>query len=90
MATAVPVTVLFFASVSDSLQGKKEQQLTLPTAVWPNPSQLLEYICNHQIPQLSQLKNSLVLAINNEYYLAGEVTISPGDKLALIPPITGG
>ena len=90
MATAVPVTLLFFASVRDSLQGKKEQQLTLPTAVWPNPSSLLEHICDHQLPQLSQLKNSLVIAINQEYCLTGEVTVSPGDTLALIPSITGG
>lgn len=89
MAT-IPVTLLFFASVSESLQGKKEQQLNLPTAVWPNPLSLLEYICEKEIPQLSPYKESLVLAINNEYYLSGDITVSPGDTLALIPPITGG
>ena len=90
MATAVQVTVLFFASVSESLQGKKEQQLNLPNAVWPNPSSLLDYICDQQYPQLSVIKSSLVLAINQEYCITGEIHLESGDTIALIPPITGG
>jgi molybdopterin converting factor small subunit len=48
----------------------------------------LKYALEHEFPRLRQLK-SYMLAVNNEYALAGD-TIHEKDEIAIIPPVSGG
>lgn len=78
------VTVLLFASYADAL-GNDELDLTLPAGATVEDA----------IRQLSQLPGAervppAPLVAVNERYAALDQRLSPGDELALIPPVAGG
>ena len=49
---------------------------------------LLDRICR-DYPALARLQRSIRLAVNGSYAQAGD-PVSPGDEVALIPPVAGG
>jgi molybdopterin converting factor small subunit len=40
-------------------------------------------------PDLAPMRNTLAFAVNGEYARA-EAKVSPGDELAVLPPVSGG
>ena len=88
--SGVSVYLLFFASVRDRVGGKDNEKIILPNAQWQNYHQLISYICDELYPNIVDIKNNLAIAINEEYSLDGQITLQNNDRVALIPPITGG
>ena len=79
------IEVLFFAAARDAA-GRSKAMLTLlaGTTAGSALGLLLE-----QQPALRTLQGSLRLAVNEEFVDAGRV-LREGDRLALIPPVSGG
>ena len=42
-----------------------------------------------QYPSLSPMRDTLAFAVNGEY-ARGETPVSPGDEVAVLPPVSGG
>ena len=79
------ITVLFFAYLRDAAQaGACELTLEAPARGLEARAALLERFCT-----LDGLLDSCRLAVNGEYR-SWETTLSPGDELCLIPPVSGG
>lgn len=79
------VKVLAFAGARDVV-GAAELAFSLCEPC--TSAQLLAAICE-QFPGLSPHRRSLRLAVNG-HYAEPETTVSPGDEVALIPPVAGG
>jgi len=84
----INVKILFFAK-SRELVGKNADvvYLTKNTSFF----QIVEEIsCIY--PQLTSLKNSFILSVNQEYITADEkcLYLLEDDEIAIIPPISGG
>ena len=78
------VTVLLFASYADAL-GNDELDLTLPAGATVEDA-------IHQVSQLpgaERVPPAPLVAVN-ERYASLQQRLSPGDELALIPPVAGG
>lgn len=87
----VKVTILYFASARDRLGGKSEEVVSLPDTTWKDCDELVSFLCSNICPEVSPLRDSLALALNEEYCLPGQnITLHDNDTVALIPPITGG
>lgn len=86
MSTVCTVKVLFFAK-SRELAGASEAQLATRTPIsYPD---LLEEVV--QRFSLQPIRNSLILAVNEEYSQEdAQLLLKDGDVLAVIPPISGG
>lgn len=88
MSDSCKLSVYFFAQ-SRELAGTSNSSLILPQKADPQTirSKLLE-----AFPRLKELKNCFVLALNEEYLedQGSEITLSATDKLAVIPPLSGG
>ncbi|MBL9023332.1 MAG: MoaD/ThiS family protein [Myxococcales bacterium] len=83
--TARPVRVLAFAAVRD-IVGAPEIELEIPGRcavgdLWPT---LIA-----RFPALEPHRPSVRLAVNGTYARDDDV-VSPGDEVALIPPVAGG
>jgi molybdopterin synthase catalytic subunit/molybdopterin synthase sulfur carrier subunit len=79
------VKMLAFAGARDVI-GTAEMDLALARPC--SAGELLDHLCQ-QFPALLPYKRSLRIAVNGEYAdLAHPVT--PGDEVALIPPVSGG
>lgn len=84
---AAPVKVLFFAALREAI-GYSELQLTLPA-----PLQIsgVLVLLSAKSPQVQQaLAGREVLAALNQQLVASTAWVSPGDEVALFPPVTGG
>jgi len=82
---AVRVSVRLFAGLHD-LVGRREVELELVEGA--TIADLREQLVG-QYPAVTPLMSTLVCAVNEEY-VANEHRLSPGDQVALIPPISGG
>jgi molybdopterin synthase catalytic subunit len=79
------IRVLFFGMLKD-LAGKPSDLLNLPE------NATLGDVLDHYegaIPRLKEYTSSLALSVNQQY-AAPEVKLSPGDEVALLPPVSGG
>lgn len=79
-----PVKMLAFAGARDVLgAGELDLDVAARTA-----GELLDEICA-RYPALSPWRGSLRVAVNGVYAAASD-PVSPGDEVALIPPVAGG
>jgi molybdopterin synthase catalytic subunit/molybdopterin converting factor small subunit len=79
------VRVLFFGVLKD-LAGKASDSISLP-----ENATLGDVLMHYEqvIPRLKDTASSLAMSVNHEY--AGPATkLSPGDEVALLPPVSGG
>lgn len=76
------ITVLYFASLKEKIGHKQEQIQFAGKTV----DQLIDYIAKQydRFP-----KDSLLVAVNEEYVLGNE-RLADGDTVAFIPPVSGG
>lgn len=85
----VEVKILSFGIVREILQKDDETIVLRPN--WTNSEELKDFLCEKHFPQLKEQKDSLVLALNEEFlFNSGGITLNRMDTIALIPPITGG
>lgn len=83
----VSVNILFFASARD-LAGVDRSILTVP--VNTTPEELLSQVVR-SFGEISSIKDSVILSHNQQYCEPGQgLTLSTGDEVAIIPPISGG
>lgn len=86
MSNVVTVNILFFAKARE-LVGINESKLKIQREI------VYEALLDQLVKEysLELLRNSLILAINEEYCTIGEVIrLEENDTIALIPPISGG
>jgi molybdopterin synthase catalytic subunit/molybdopterin synthase sulfur carrier subunit len=79
------IRLLAFAGARDVL-GAAETEL--PLAAPCTAAELLDRVCE-RYPGLVPYRKALRLAANGSY-VGWQDTISPGDEVALIPPVAGG
>ena len=79
------VHLRFFASLRERLRCS-ELDWDLPDGA--TVDDLWEGLCA-RYPQLAALRASMTFAVNREY-VRGDHTLSSGDEVALIPPVSGG
>ncbi|HVF84366.1 MAG TPA: molybdenum cofactor biosynthesis protein MoaE [Abditibacteriaceae bacterium] len=83
--SSTEVKVLLFAALKDAAQSSSVQvRCSSPASV----ADLLT-ACEQQIPALAPYLPYVRVAVNFEYS-NGEQTISPGDEIAFLPPVSGG
>lgn len=77
--------ILLFASLTDLFEtGEIELELESPTSV----DRLVEMLeQNH--PRLKEFERRFRVAVNQEF-VSDDFLVSPGDEVALIPPVSGG
>lgn len=81
------IKVLFFAR-SRELAGTTEKILKLQEGC--TTKTLVDELLA-EFPDLSQIRGSFVLSLNQEYLSPGqEEVLTDGDEVAIIPPISGG
>lgn len=78
------VRVLFFGAAAD-LAGTREAEITTSEAtldeLWP--------LLMDRHPELAPMRDNLAFAVNGEYARRTD-TVSPGDEVAILPPVSGG
>jgi len=79
------VTLLAFAGVRDVIGAA---ELRLPLSAPCTAAELLAEVCR-RYPALAPWRASIRVAVNGAYAAAGD-PVSPGDEVALIPPVAGG
>ncbi|VVE47314.1 Molybdopterin synthase sulfur carrier subunit [Pandoraea iniqua] len=63
-------------------------QISFPLALTCTADHLLDTLCLHY-PALAPRRQVLRLAVNGAY-VGPDAQVSPGDEVALIPPVSGG
>jgi MoaE-MoaD fusion protein len=81
----MPTKVLFFASLVD-LVGRDEATLELTEEV--SVAELLDRL-ERQFPELKKFERRFRVALNQNF-VDNDGSVSPGDEVALIPPVSGG
>ena len=78
------VKVLLFGAAADRA-GTRETVIPAEGAtldeLWP--------ILAERYPDLSPMRDTLAFAVNGEY-ARGDTPVSPGDEVAVLPPVSGG
>ena len=79
------IKVLFFGAAADRA-GIRESELDVQDGatlaeVWP--------LLAERYPDLGPMRDTLAFAVNGEY-ARGEEPVSPGDEVAVLPPVSGG
>jgi molybdopterin converting factor subunit 1 len=79
------VTVLLFGAAADRAGTRQTEVDVGATAtldeLWP--------LLAERHPALSPMRDTLAFAVNGEY-ARGEDVVSPGDEVAVLPPVSGG
>jgi molybdopterin converting factor subunit 1 len=82
---SIPVKVLFFGAAADRAGAR---QIEVPLSdqaklaeIWP--------VLTDMYPDLAPMRDTLAFAVNGEYARM-EDAISPGDEVAVLPPVSGG
>jgi molybdopterin converting factor subunit 1 len=78
------IKVLLFGAAADRA-GTRETVISVETTtldeLWP--------ILAERHPGLSPMRDTLAFAVNGEY-ARGDARVSPGDEVAVLPPVSGG
>jgi molybdopterin converting factor subunit 1 len=79
------IKVLLFGAAADRA-GTRETELPVEKDVtlaelWP--------LLTEQFPGLAPMRDTLAFAVNDEY-ARGDAVVSPGDEVAVLPPVSGG
>ncbi len=85
--TTQPIKVLFFAALREAI-GHSELQLSIA-----GPLQIKGVLAlvSAQCPKVQRaLAGGEVLAAVNQHLVGSTAWVSPGDEVALFPPVTGG
>lgn len=82
---SIPVKVLFFGAAAD-WAGARQIEVPLSdqaklAEIWP--------VLTDMYPDLAPMRDTLAFAVNGEYARM-EDAISPGDEVAVLPPVSGG
>jgi len=87
--STVTLEVLFFAKAREILK-TSESQITIATNI--SSAQVLYQALEDKWPELVILNRTFALALNEEYLSPDQehLSLSSGDILAVIPPISGG
>jgi molybdopterin converting factor subunit 1 len=79
------IKVLFFGAAADRAgtreTGLDVQDITTLAEIWP--------LIVERHADLAPMHNTLAFAVNGEY-ARGEDPVSPGDEVAVLPPVSGG
>lgn len=90
----VSVTVLLFAALRDRLGGESRIEVQLERITFDSSLSLVRYLAStvERLQGIREFESQLAIAINEEYKTEedGSILLNPGDRIALIPPITGG
>jgi len=88
-SSTVSLEVLFFAKAREILK-TSESQITIGANT--SSAQVLYQALEDKWPELAQLNRTFALALNEEYLSPDQehLSLSSGDILAVIPPISGG
>jgi molybdopterin converting factor subunit 1 len=78
------IQVLLFGAAADRA-GTRETVLSAEGITLDELWQLLA----ERYPDLSPMRDTLAFAVNGEY-ARGDARISPGDEVAVLPPVSGG
>jgi molybdopterin converting factor subunit 1 len=78
------IKVLLFGAAADRA-GTRETQVPVGETTLDELWSLLAEL--H--PDLSPMRDTLAFAVNGEY-ARGDVRVSPGDEVAVLPPVSGG
>ena len=78
------VAVLLFASYADALGGDR---ITLDLPAGASVRDLLDRV--RRLPGAERLPPTPVVAVN-QHYATSQQLLTPGDEVALIPPVAGG
>jgi molybdopterin converting factor subunit 1 len=79
------IRVLLFGAAADRA-GTRETELPVEEGVtlaelWP--------LLAGRHPDLAPMRDTLAFAVNGEY-ARGDAVVSPGDEVAVLPPVSGG
>ena len=79
------IRVLLFGAAADRV-GTRETELRVDEGVtlaeiWP--------LLAEKHPDLAPMRDTLAFALNGEY-ARGDAGVSPGDEIAVLPPVSGG
>jgi molybdopterin converting factor subunit 1 len=78
------IKVLLFGAAADRA-GTRETQVPVGETTLDELWSLLA----ERHPDLSPMRDTLAFAVNGEY-ARGDVRVSPGDEVAVLPPVSGG
>jgi len=92
MSSKTKLKVLFFAKARELLK-ISESEITVPSVI--DSVQALYQALEDKWPELTKLNRTFALALNEEYLSQDQepgehLSLSSGDILAVIPPISGG
>jgi len=92
MSSKTKLKVLFFAKARELLK-ISESEITVPSVI--DSAQALYQALEDKWPELAKLNRTFALALNEEYLYQDQepgehLSLSSGDILAVIPPISGG
>ena len=78
------ITVLLFGAAADRAGTREVEipasEITLDE-LWP--------LLAERHPDLSPMRGTIAFAVNGEY-ARGDARVSPGDEVAVLPPVSGG
>jgi molybdopterin converting factor subunit 1 len=93
MSSPISVKVLFFAKAKDLVQ-MSTTTLSLPTSPYHTTGTQLTQLILSQFPQLRDLGDTFVLAVNQQYIDINDsimdIVIANHCEIAVIPPLSGG